>query len=122
FHNSAGRYLFALGRARVLPAWLAKTNKRGVPERALLVNLLFGLLVAAIFAVAGETDPEGNPLPAVVTLVPVGVGFGTLAVLIVQAIAALSVVVYFRKKGDPRWWSTFIAPGIGFIALTAFSI
>ncbi|GGA72042.1 amino acid permease [Pseudoclavibacter endophyticus] len=122
FHNSAGRYLFALGRARVLPVWLAKTNKRGVPERALLVNLLFGLLVAAIFAVAGETDPEGNPLPAVVTLVPVGIGFGTLAVLIVQAIAALAVVVYFRKKGDPRWWSTFIAPGIGFVTLTAFSI
>ncbi|MGO2110171.1 MAG: APC family permease, partial [Pseudoclavibacter sp.] len=122
FHNSAGRYLFSLGRARVLPAWLGKTNKKGVPERALLVNLLFGLIVAGIFALANETDPEGNPLPAVATLVPVGIGFGTLAVLIVQAIAALAVVVYFRKRGDTRWWSTFIAPGIGFLALAAFSV
>ncbi|MFT4136679.1 APC family permease [Microbacterium sp.] len=122
FHNSAARYLYALGRARVLPRWLAKTNAKGAPQRALIVNLVFALIVAAIFAVAGETDADGNPLPPVVTLVPVGLGFGTLAVMIVQAIAALSVVVYFRRARDPRLWSTFIAPGIGFLALLLFSI
>lgn len=122
FHNSAGRYLYALGRARVLPQWLAHTNAKGAPERALLVNFIFAVLVAGIFAVFVETDPDGNPLPPVLTLVPVGLGFGTLAVMIVQAIAALSIVVYFRQRRDPRWWSTFIAPGIGFIALLVFSI
>lgn len=122
FHNSAARYLYALGRARVLPHWLARTNRKGAPERALAVNLVFALLVAGIFAVVAETDPEGNPLPPVLTLVPVGLGFGTLAVMIVQAIAALSVVVYFRRKRDPRWWTTFVAPGIGFIALLVFSL
>ncbi|MGP3534530.1 APC family permease [Microbacterium sp. RD1] len=122
FHNSAARYLFALGRARVLPQWLATTNRNGAPQRALLVNLLFAIVVAALFAVFVETDPDGNPLPPVLTLVPVGLGFGTLAVMIVQAIAALAVVVYFRRKRDPRWWSTFIAPGIGFLALLVFSI
>lgn len=116
FHNSAGRYLFSLGRARVLPRWLARTNKRGAPERALLVNLLFGLIIAAIFRLV---FPE---LPSILTLVPVGLGFATLAIMIVQAIAALSVVVYYRKRGDTRWWSTFIAPGIGFLALATFSI
>ena len=122
FHNSAARYLFALGRARVLPRWLATTNRNGAPQRALLVNFIFSLVVAGIFVVFVETDPEGNPLPPVLTLVPVGLGFATLAVMIVQAIAALSVVVYFRRKRDPRWWSTFIAPGIGFIALLVFSV
>lgn len=121
FHNAAARYLFALGRARVLPKWLAKTNRNGAPERAQLVNLLFAVAVAGIFALAVETDPDGNPLPPVLTLVPVGLGFGTLAVLIVQTIAALSVVAYFRKQSDPRLWSTLIAPGLGFLALLGFS-
>ncbi|AUG30510.1 MULTISPECIES: APC family permease [Microbacterium] len=122
FHNSAARYLYALGRARVLPAWLAQTNRNGAPQRALLVNLAFAILVAAVFAVVVQPDADGNPLPPVLTLVPVGLGFGTLAVMIVQAIAALAVVVHFRRKRDPRLWSTFIAPGLGFVALFTFSI
>ncbi|SJM62519.1 APC family permease [Gulosibacter sp. 10] len=122
FHNSAARYLYALGRASVLPRWLAATNAKGAPQRGLAVNLVFALVVAAIFAVFVETDPEGNPLPPVATLVPVGLGFGTLSIMIVQAIAALAVVVYFRRRRDPRLWSTFIAPGIGFLALLLFSI
>lgn len=116
FHNSAGRYLFSLGRARVLPHWLAKTNAKGAPARALLTNLLFALVIAAIFRF---TFPEQ---PSIETLVPVGLGFATLSIMIVQAIAALSVVVYFRKKRDPRIWSTFIAPGLGFLALAVFSV
>jgi amino acid transporter len=122
FHNSGARYLYALGRARILPSWLAATNRHGAPQRALLVNLIFGLIVAAIFAVAVETDPDGNALPPVLTLVPVGIGFATFAILIVQTIAALSVVVHFRRTRDTRWWSTFIAPGLGFLALLGFSL
>lgn len=116
FHNSAGRYLFALGRARVLPHWLAKTNAKGSPERALIVNFVFAVIIAAIFRF---TFPEQ---PSIETLVPVGLGFATLSIMIVQAIAAISVVVYFRKKRDPRWWSTFVAPGLGFLALLMFSV
>ncbi len=122
FHNSAARYLYSLGRARILPGWLAVTNRHGAPQRALLVNVIFGLAIAAIFALAVETDPEGNALPPVLTLVPVGIGFATLAILIVQTIAALSVVVHFRRTRDPRWWSTFVAPGLGFLALLGFSL
>lgn len=121
-HNSAARYLYSLGRARILPSWLGVTNSKGAPQRALLVNLLFGLGIAGIFALAVETDPDGNPLPPVVTLVPVGLGFGTLGVMIVQTIAALAIVVYFRRTRDKRIWSTFIAPGIGFLALLGFSL
>ncbi|GAA1420345.1 APC family permease [Agrococcus citreus] len=122
FHNSAARYLYALGRVRVLPHWLAKTNRNGAPERAQITNLVFAVVVAGIFALAVETDPEGNPLPPVLTLVPVGLGFATLAIMIVQTIAALSVVVYFRKRKDRRLWSTLIAPGLGFLALLGFSV
>lgn len=116
FHNSAGRYLYSLGRARILPHGLAKTNSKGSPQRALLVNLIFALIIAAIFRFA---FPD---IPSILTLVPVGLGFATLSIMIVQAIAALAIVVYFRRTRDPRWWSTFIAPGLGFIALATFSV
>ncbi|QAY64633.1 APC family permease [Xylanimonas allomyrinae] len=122
FHSSAARYLFALGRARILPGWLATTNRNGVPERGQVVNLVFALAVAGVFALVVEKDADGNPLPPVLTLVPVGIGFGTLAVMIVQTIAALAVVAYFRKAADPRLWSTLVAPGLGFLALLGFSI
>lgn len=122
FHNSAARYLYALGRARIFPAWLAVTNKNGAPQRALIVNLIFSVVIAAIFAIVPLTDADGNALPPVLTLVPVGVGFATLAILIVQAIAALAIVVHFRRQKDRRWWSTFVAPGLGFLALLALSI
>lgn len=71
FHNSAARYLYALGRAHVLPRWLAKTNRNGAPERAQLANLIFAVVVAGIFALVVETGPDGAPLPPVLTLVPV---------------------------------------------------
>ncbi|MGM1029376.1 MAG: APC family permease [Actinomycetota bacterium] len=122
FHNSAARYLYALGRVRVLPGWLAKTNRNGAPERAQLTNFVFAVVVAGIFALAVETGPDGSPLPPVLTLVPVGLGFATLAIMIVQTIAALSVVVYFRRRSDRRLWSTLIAPGLGFLALFGFSV
>lgn len=116
FHNSAGRYLFALGRAHVLPHGLSKTNYKGAPQRALVTNFIFAVAIAAIFRLAFPDQP------AILTLVPVGLGFATLAIIIGQAIAALSVVAYFRRQRDPRLWSTLIAPGLGFLALAFLSI
>ncbi|RPF21855.1 APC family permease [Myceligenerans xiligouense] len=109
FHNSATRYLYSLGRARVLPQSLARTRPGGAPQVAGLVQAGFAAVVAALFAVAGA-DPIG-------TLVPAMLGFGTLSVLVLQGLAALSIVVHFRRSRDPRAWSTLVAPGIGFLGL-----
>lgn len=109
FHNSASRYLFSLGRARVLPRALSRTRENGVPQNALVVNAVFGVIVAGLFAI-GKLDPIGS-------LVPSMIGFGTLCVLALQMLAALSIVVWFRRARDGRWWSTFVAPGIGFVCL-----
>lgn len=114
FHNAAARYLFALGRARVLPHSLSKTRANGVPQRALLVNGIFGVVIAGVFALLG-LDP-------ITSLVPAFLGFTTLCVLTVQMLAALAIVVYFRRERDPRWWSTCIAPGIGFLGLLGIVI
>jgi amino acid transporter len=114
FHNSATRYLYALGRARVLPFALARTRPSGAPQLAGVVQAGFAAIVAGIFALAG-LDP-------ILNLVPAMLGFGTLAVIVLQALAALSIVVFFRRRGDRRWWSTLIAPGIGFVALSVIVV
>jgi hypothetical protein len=40
-------------------------------------------------------------------------GFGTLVIVALQATAAFSVVIFFRRRRDPRIWSTCIAPALG---------
>ncbi|GAA2463754.1 APC family permease [Agromyces soli] len=114
FHNSATRYLFALGRARVLPRALARTGANGTPKVAGAVQAGFAAIMAIVFFLAGA-DP-------IVTLVPAMLGFGTLSVLILQGLAALSIVVAFRRQRDSRLWSTLIAPGIGFLGIAAISL
>ena len=114
FHNSATRYLYSLGRARILPHALARTRRNGAPALAGIVQAGFAAIVAVIFAIAGA-DP-------ILILVPAMLGFGTLSVLILQGLAAISIVTYFRRRQDPRWWSTFIAPGIGFLGIATISI
>lgn len=114
FHNSASRYLFALGRARVLPSVLAKTGRRGTPHVAGTTQAVFAIVVAGLFALAG-LDP-------ITSLVPSMLGFGTLSVIVLQVLAALSIIVHFRRAADPRLWSTFIAPGIGFLGLSAITV
>ena len=114
FHNSATRYLFALGRARVLPRALARTGANGTPKVAGAVQAAFAAIMAIVFFLAGA-DP-------IVTLVPAMLGFGTLSVLILQGLAALSIVVAFRRQRDSRLWSTLIAPGIGFLGIAAISL
>jgi amino acid transporter len=109
FHNSATRYLFSLGRARVLPHALSRTNDAGSPVLAGTLQAGFALLVAGLFRLI-DLDP-------ILQVVPAMLGFGTLAIVVLQALAALSILVHFRRSGDPRIGSTLVAPLIGFAGL-----
>ena len=91
----------------MLPHALARTRPNGAPQIAGLVQASFAAIVAVLFFIAG-LDP-------ILNLVPAMLGFGTLAVLVLQGLAALAIIVHFRRTRDPRWWSTLIAPGIGFL-------
>lgn len=114
FHNSATRYLYSLGRAGVLPRGLARTHTTGAPQYAGIVQGGFAALVALLFALAGASP--------ISSLVPAMLGFGTLSIIVLQGLAALSIVVHFRRHHDRRWWSTLIAPGIGFLGLAAIVV
>ncbi|MGW4059819.1 APC family permease [Amycolatopsis sp. NPDC004747] len=109
-HNSATRYLYALGRVGVLPRLLGRTRARtGAPQHAALAQLVFGSVVALLFRLAG-LDPVAD-LTASMT------GFGTLAILALQLLAALAILVHFRRTRDPRLTRTLIAPGLGAVGL-----
>jgi amino acid transporter len=109
-HNSATRYLFAMGRARVFPRILARTHRTmGSPYVASGAQMGLSAAVVAIFAIAGA-DP-------ILVIVPSMTGFGTLCIIALQAAAAVAVVVFFRKRGDRRYASTFVAPALGGIGL-----
>ncbi|MFI9449825.1 APC family permease [Amycolatopsis sp. NPDC052450] len=109
-HNSATRYLYALGRVGVLPRLLGKTSPRnGAPRYASIVQLAFGSAVALAFRLAG-LDPVAD-LTASMT------GFGTLGILTLQLFAAVAILVYFRRTRDRRVVKTLIAPGLGAVGL-----
>lgn len=113
-HNSATRYIFSLSRAGLLPRSLSRTRPNGVPERASIVQFVFAAAVAGIFAVVG-LDP-------ITSLVPSMTGFGTLGIITLQLLAALAIVVHFRRTRDPRYFSTLIAPGLGLVGLAVIVV
>jgi amino acid transporter len=109
-HNVASRYLFAIGRARVLPSALARSHARSLaPHVASALQIGLAGVVVAGFAIAGA-DP-------ITVIIPAWLGFGTLCIIALQFLASVAVVVFFRRRGDKRWASTFVAPALGAIGL-----
>lgn len=114
-HNAANRYLFVLGRERVLPGWLDGVHPRHTsPHRASLVQTGFTVAVVAVFAIAG-LDPYVN-------LATTMLGIGTLGIVALQAAAALSVLGFFRRRPDRHWWRTGLAPLLGLAGLVTATV
>jgi amino acid transporter len=109
-HNAAARYMFALGRERVLPQLLGGTHPRHLsPHRASLTQTVLSAVIVLLFAVAG-LDPY-------IGLASSMIGLGTLGIVALQALAAFSVVAYFRREGGGHWFGSGIAPALGGIGL-----
>jgi amino acid transporter len=109
-HNAASRYLFALGRDRVLPSVLARYHSRHLsPHVASLTVSATGALVVLAFAVAG-LDPY-------LTLATSMVGLATLGVVLLQVFAAIAVVVFFLRRREGNYLRTVLAPAAGGVGL-----
>jgi amino acid transporter len=104
FHNAVGRYMFALGRERVLPAALGQTHRRtGAPRAASLVQS--GIALAVI---VGYTMANRDPLVELFYYGGATGGFGVLALLGVTSVA---VVAYFaRHPSGETLWRRLVAP------------
>ncbi|WP_418907624.1 APC family permease [Glutamicibacter endophyticus] len=117
FHNACSRYLFSLGRERLLPQIFARTHRTMSSPH--IASLSFTVLsaVALIIAAAFDADPF------------VGLALWTYAVGVAglvfsQGIAALAVIGFFRSnRRGYGMWRVVIAPILGAVGLlSAFTV
>ncbi|MER7416017.1 APC family permease [Micromonospora peucetia] len=104
FHHTVARYLFALGRERVLPAWLGRTSRRtGAPKAGSIIQSVIAVAVLTGYAVA-----NADPIVHLFFWVTVTGGLG---VLVLMTVTSAAVVAFFARTPhhDGRW-RTAIAP------------
>lgn len=110
FHNSANRYLFSLGRDRLLHQRVCSLNARQAPWFAGCVQTVIAVVLVMPFALAGQ-DP-------VLTLFSWFSGVAVLAMMVLYFLTSISVVAFFRRtRLDARPWNTLIAPALGAIGI-----
>ncbi|GGO90156.1 APC family permease [Wenjunlia tyrosinilytica] len=110
FHNSANRYLFALGREGLLPRSLSSLNSRQAPRTAGVVQTGVSVVLVVPFALAGK-DP-------VLSLFSWASGVAVLAIMTLYFLTSVSVVVFFRRERyDNRVWNTLVAPVLGALGI-----
>jgi amino acid transporter len=110
FHNSANRYLFSLGRDRLLPGRLCALNSRHAPWVAGCVQTAVAVALVVPFALT-DKDP-------VLTLFSWFSGVAVLAMMLLYLLTSVSVVVFFRRtRLDTRPWNTLIAPVLGALGI-----
>ena len=113
FHNAVARYMFALGRERVLPGALARTEPRtGAPRVASLSQSAFGLAVIVLYALAGW-----DPMVRLFFWLGTTGAFGVLCLL---AVTSIAVIRFFARdpRGEPAW-RRLVAPALATLALLA---
>ncbi|MCK9902331.1 APC family permease [Frankia sp. Cpl3] len=114
-HGAAVRYLFVLGRERLLPTGLGAVHPRhGAPHRASLVQSGLTVVVVAAFAVAG-LDPY-------VSLATSMLGLGTVAIIVLQALAGVAVLGYCWRHPAERRPGVVVASLAGVAGLTAAAV
>ncbi|GAB1641493.1 APC family permease [Krasilnikovia sp. MM14-A1259] len=113
FHNTVARYLFALGRERVLPPVLGRTSTRTrAPKIGSIVQSGLAAIVLGVYAAMGW-DPIVH-LFFWLTVV------GGLGVLILMAGTAVAVIAFFARPANRDGvtaWRWLIAPALAAIAL-----
>jgi amino acid transporter len=117
FHNAVSRYLFALGRERVLPKQLARVGVRtGGPIVGSVVQSCLALVVVVIFALN-----HADPLLKLFTWLS---GLSAVGVILLMAGTSAGVVGFFRKRpeAEDNTWQRAIAPGLATIVLGALVV
>lgn len=111
FHNTTARYVFALGRERVLPSIFGRTGVRtGAPKAGSIIQTVLALVVIVVYAVLGL-----NPL---VQLFFYGGTFGGFGVLLLIAATSVSVIAFFgRHPTADSAWRRVVAPVLATVCL-----
>ena len=113
FANVMSRYVFALGRAGILPAAFGRSHKKHQsPHIGSIVTAVTVLVVVGTFIMAGA-DPFHQLYAWVIAV-------GTVGVLLLMCGSSLAVVMYFKKSPEgENVWTAVVAPTIAFVAFAA---
>jgi amino acid transporter len=117
FHNAVARYLYALGRDGLVPEQLGRTHAVHLsPHAGSISQTVLAAVVVGVFALAGQ-DP-------VLSLFTWLTQLGTLAVIVLMALASFAVVAFFLRHPDldRNRLRTFVAPLVGGLALAAVAV
>ncbi|MFK8399965.1 APC family permease [Pseudomonas sp. BGr12] len=111
FHNTISRYLFSLGRERVIHPWFSKVSmSQRTPYNASLFQAVVMIGLVLYFA-SRDLDP-------MTVIMPIAAAPATIGILAVQCLAAISVIGFFRvDKRDTTLWQRSIAPFTSFLIL-----
>ncbi len=109
-HNATNRYMFSLGRAKLLPQFLAATHaKTGSPYVASVVQI--GITLCVIIPLMLTS------LDAYLDLAAPLLGLATLGIVALQCVTALAVLVHFQRQRSQGWWKGLIAPLVATLGL-----
>ncbi|ANY05299.1 APC family permease [Pseudonocardia sp. HH130630-07] len=114
FHNGVARYLFALGRERVLPPTLAVVGARsGGPLAGSLAQSGLALVVVVGFALSGA-DP-------MLSLFSWFSGLSAVGVVLLMTGTSIAVIGFFRRerRAPASVWARLIAPALAALLLFA---
>jgi amino acid transporter len=124
FHNTTARYLYALGRERVLPSVLGRTHRTyRSPHIASTTQSVIAALIVLGFWLFTDTAKGSDPTTsqAYVQLYGLAAFMGVVIILFVQALVSVAIWNYFRTHhpGEHRLWNHTIAPVISVIGQLA---
>jgi amino acid transporter len=109
-HSAANRYTAVLADDGLLPRRLGRLHPTyASPHRASMVQVVISAAAVVGFA-AGGLDPYANMTTSML-------GLGTLGIVVLQALAALSSLGVQRKGVRLPWWQGVLAPLLGFAGL-----
>lgn len=123
FHNVVARYAFAMGREGLLPrAFGRTTGASGAPGTGSLLQTIVSVLVIAAFAVSDD-KPTGDPTAPVLRLFTWLGNLGALGVIVLMAVASLSVIVFFVRRGaaGAQVWR-LVTAGLSGVALLVIAV
>lgn len=109
FQNANARYVYALGRAGVLPRSLGNTNKFGAPTGGVIVTSVLALVVVAVFAIQ-QLDPIMNLFFWMSAIT-------AIAIMLVELLVSVAVIRYFSKNPGTHWFKAIVAPALSTILL-----
>jgi amino acid transporter len=126
FHNVVARYAFAMGREGLLPAAFGRTTgASGAPGTGSLLQSAVAVVTVVAFAVADD-KPVGDPTAPVLHLFTWMGNVGALGVIVLMAVASLSVVVFFVRRGAGRAQARRLAcsviAGVSLLVIALYTI